>query len=238
MLFKPKDIVSGDFYWIRQVKNFTIVVAADCTGHGVPGAFMSMLGISLLNEQVSSRRFDSAGEILGRLRKKLKETLKQEGRDMEQKDGMDLALAIIDNDSFEIQFAGAFNPLYIIRKKTEDLKQLPQDHPTFESDKFFLIEIKGDRQPIAIHSQEKDFTTNIFQLQPEDTLYIFSDGYIDQFGGPENKKFMVKKFRKLLLEIQGNDLKKQKEILERTLIDWQGNNQQIDDIIVFGIRWN
>jgi serine phosphatase RsbU (regulator of sigma subunit) len=238
ILFKPRDIVSGDFYWIRQIKNFTVVVAADCTGHGVPGAFMSMLGVSFLNEMVSRSRFDSAGEFLDRLRKKVKDTLKQEGREMEQKDGMDMAFAIIDNDSLELQYAGAFNPLYIFRKK-----EIPEDKAwsgliAMKSDQSYLLEIKGDRQPIAIQAEERDFTTHHIKLFPGDTIYLFSDGYFDQMGGPKGKKFMGKKFKQLLLSIQPEKMQKQKEILDNTLEEWKGNIQQIDDILVFGIRWN
>jgi serine phosphatase RsbU (regulator of sigma subunit) len=237
VLFKPRDIVSGDFYWMRKIKNFTVVVAADCTGHGVPGAFMSMLGVSLLNELVSKSRFDKAGEILDRLRKKIKETLKQEGRSLEQKDGMDMGLAIINNDTMDLQFAGAFNPMYIVRKKDKSLSDKSIDLPCLESESNYLIEIKGDRQPVSIHYSEKDFTTHEIKLQPEDTIYLFSDGYMDQFGGPSGKKFLYQNFKKLLLNIQENDMDKQKVILEDTLKTWQGENPQVDDIMIIGIRW-
>ncbi len=237
ILFKPKDIVSGDFYWIRQVKNFTVVVAADCTGHGVPGAFMSMLGTSMLNEIVSRSRFDSAGEILNRLRKKIKDTLSQEGKDAEQKDGMDMSLAILDNDNNEMQYAGAFNPLYLIRSKGQSPDTKLSELISMESDQFQLLEIRGDRQPIAIYSTEKDFTTNHIKIRSSDSLYMFSDGYPDQMGGPKGKKFMTKKFKELLLRIQAEPMITQKEILEKTLEDWKQNVQQIDDILVFGIKW-
>jgi serine phosphatase RsbU (regulator of sigma subunit) len=237
ILFKPRDIVSGDFYWIKQIKNFTIVAAVDCTGHGVPGAFMSILGMTLLNEQVSKSQFDHAGELLDRLRKKVKETLKQKGKDMEQKEGMDMALAIINNDTLELQFAGAYNPLYIIRKKNSHGKAC-SDLIALESEEYHLLEIKADRQPIGIYSEEKNFTTNYFQVHKSDTLYIFSDGYIDQLGGPREKKFLSRKFKETLLQIQDNSMVIQKTILNKTLEDWQGNLEQIDDILVFGIRWN
>ncbi len=237
VFFKPRDIVSGDFHWIRQVRNFTVIVAADCTGHGVPGAFMSMLGMSFLNEQVSTRRFDSAGQILDSLRKKVKDTLKQEGKEMEQKDGMDLALAIVDNESLEMQFAGAFNPLYIIRKAEVDEESKFPEYNLHKENGSLLIEIKGDRQPISIHSIEKEFTTNTFQLLPDDTIYLFSDGYPDQIGGPNQKKFMTKNFKKLLLGIQGMAMADQKDFLDKTLSEWKGDVRQIDDIIIFGIQW-
>ena len=237
VLFKPRDIVSGDFYWLRQIKHFTVVIAADCTGHGVPGAFMSMLGISFLNEMISRSRFDNAGEFLDRMRKKVKETLKQEGKEMEQKDGMDMSLAIIDNDTLELQYAGAFNPLFIFRKRDIDLDDYFSELVTMTSDKHNLIEIKGDRQPIAIHDKESDFKTHSLKLEKGDTIYIFSDGYPDQMGGPKGKKFMITKFKQMLLDIQPEPLAKQKEILDQTVEEWKGDIQQIDDILVFGIRW-
>ncbi|MEE4116996.1 MAG: 7TM diverse intracellular signaling domain-containing protein, partial [Marinilabiliaceae bacterium] len=237
VLFKPRDIVSGDFYWVKQIKNFTIVVAADCTGHGVPGAFMSMLGMSFLNELVTKSRFDSAGELLNRLRKKVKDTLKQEGKALEQKDGMDLALAIIDNESLEMQYSGAFNPVFIIRKADKSDKDLEEDYNLIQAGAYTLIEIKGDRQPIAIHYAEKDFKTKNFQLRKKDSIYLFSDGYPDQMGGPHGKKFMARKFKKLILEIQEYSMAKQKEVLDETIENWRGSHEQIDDIIVFGIRW-
>jgi len=237
VLFNPKDVVSGDFYWIRQVKNFTVVVAADCTGHGVPGAFMSMLGISFLNEIVSRSRFDNAGEFLDRLRKKVKITLDQKGKIFEQKDGMDMSLLILDKDHQEMQYAGAFNPLFLIRNSDftldDDLSKLVK----LKTEHHNLIEIKGCPQPIAIHERECDFQTHTLKLEKGDTLYIFSDGYPDQMGGPKGKKFMIRKFKQLLLDIQSESLAKQKDILDQILSDWIGDVEQIDDILVFGIRW-
>ena len=237
ILFKPRDIVSGDFYWLRQIKHFTVVVAADCTGHGVPGAFMSMLGISFLNEMISRSRFDNAGEFLNRLRNKVKDTLKQKGKEMEQKDGMDMSLAIINNETMELQYAGAFNPLFIIRKTDIALDDHLSELATMKSDKYNLIEVKGDRQPIAIHDNETNFKTNYITLEEGDTIYLFSDGYPDQMGGPRGKKFLIKNFKELLLKIQDEPMIVQKEILENTLEDWKQTIQQIDDILVFGIRW-
>jgi serine phosphatase RsbU (regulator of sigma subunit) len=237
VLFKPRDIVSGDFYWIKQINNYLIATAVDCTGHGVPGAFMSILGLTLLNEQVSKSQFDKAGELLDRMRKKVKEALKQKGRDMEQKEGMDMALAIINNDNLELQFAGAYNPLYIIRKKNSHDNEY-SDLIAMESEKYHLLEIKADRQPIGIYLDEKKFTTNYFQLFKNDTVYIFSDGFADQLGGPRGKKFLSRKFKETLLQIQDKSMDMQKTILNKILEDWQGNLEQVDDILVFGIRWN
>ncbi|MDA3824307.1 MAG: SpoIIE family protein phosphatase, partial [Bacteroidales bacterium] len=238
VLFKPRDIVSGDFYWIKQIKNFTIIVAADCTGHGVPGAFMSMLGVSMLNELVSKSRFDTAGEILDRLRRKIKVTLSQTGVRFEQKDGLDLALIILDSDSDEMQYAGAYNPLYILRKKEAPIDEFLSDRIAIKGDSYHLIEIKADRQPIAIFSDEKPFKTNRIKLNEGDSLYMFSDGYADQIGGPDDKKFMIKNFKMLLLGIQDKSMSEQKAILEQTLQDWKKDVGQLDDILVMGIRWS
>jgi ligand-binding sensor domain-containing protein/serine phosphatase RsbU (regulator of sigma subunit) len=236
VLFKPRDIVSGDFYWIKQIKNFLYIVVADCTGHGVPGAFMSMLGISLLNEQVGRSRLDPPGEILDRLRRKVKGTLAQEGMSGEQKDGMDMALITFDRESRELQYAGAFNPLYLIRGK-EKLDADPlKDHYSLDSDKYQLIEFKADRQPIAVYAMEKDFTTRPVQLISGDTVYLFSDGFPDQIGGERGKKMLIKNFKRLLLSVQDLPMSEQKEKLEQTLEEWQGEYEQVDDIIVMGLR--
>ena len=217
VLFKPKDIVSGDFYWVKKINNFLIIAAVDCTGHGVPGAFMSMLGTSFLNETVSKAKFDKANEILERLRKMVKVSLKQTGKDIEQKDGMDMALCILDLDNKEMQYAGAYNPLYLIRDGE-------------------LIEYKADRQPVGFHYVEKEFTNHVIRLQEGDAIYIFSDGFYDQLGGAKNKKFMSKNFQSLLLEINKKSMDQQKDLLDKTLKEWMKNMEQIDDILVMGIR--
>jgi serine phosphatase RsbU (regulator of sigma subunit) len=236
VLFKPRDIVSGDFYWIKEVYNYLIIVVADCTGHGVPGAFMSMLGISLLNEEVGKSGFDKPGKILNGLRKKVKETLAQEGKDHEQQEGMEMALAIIDNNSKELQYAGANNSLYLIREK----KQLHGDHlrmyASLDNKYYQLFELKGDKQPVAFYLEETDFTTKQIQLQEGDSIYLFTDGYVDQKGGPKSRKFLSKNLKKSLLEIQPNTMEVQHMILNDTLENWKKGFEQIDDILVMGIR--
>ena len=221
ILFKPQNIVSGDFYWIKKIKNLIIIATADCTGHGVPGAFMSMLGSSFLNEIITVENLDSPGEILNRLRLKVKKSLKQEGKVGEQKDGMDIAFYVIDTETFELQFSGAYNPLYIIRKK---------------NDKPELLSLKADRQPIAIHIVEKSFTTHKFQLKKEDCLYTFSDGFVDQFGGENDSKFKTKNFKKLLLSIFDKPMQKQKQKLNEEFENWRGNVEQIDDVLIIGVK--
>ncbi|MFO7656711.1 MAG: two-component regulator propeller domain-containing protein [Bacteroidales bacterium] len=218
ILFKPRDIVSGDFYWVTEKDNKVFLVVADCTGHGVPGAFMSMLGVSLLNEIVNNKNRLTACEILNMLRKNVKKTLSQKGRMDETKDGMDMVLCIFDFQKPEAQFAGAYNPLWLIRNDE-------------------LIIIKGDKMPIGIYvGNEKLFTCNDIPLQKDDMLYMFSDGYADQFGGPEEKKFKSGALKELLFEIHKKPLSEQKEILEKTHESWKGELQQIDDIMVVGVR--
>lgn len=218
ILFRPRDIVSGDFYWIRKVGNKLITIAADCTGHGVPGAFMSMLGISFLNEIISEAHIPEAHEILNHLRSSVKSTLDQTGKADEAKDGMDVALCIVDFDKMELQYAGAYNPLYIYRREE-------------------LMETKADKMPIGIYIKEKEsFTQHTFPIQKGDTFYIFSDGYVDQFGGENKRKFMAKPFKYLLSTIQDKSMLEQKEILEKNLDEWKGDLEQVDDIIVIGVR--
>ena len=217
ILFKPRDIVSGDFYWLKQIGSHTVYAAADCTGHGVPGAFMSMLGISFLNEIVNKTRFDKPAEILGKLRKKVKSSLRQTGKDNESKDGMDIALCIIDNENMILEYAGAYNPAYIIRKGV-------------------LHELKATRNPIGIYLKEKDFENHSFKLEKNDIIYTFSDGYVDQFGGEDNSKFKTKNFKKLLIEIYDKPMQEQKKILEGVFLKWKGNTEQTDDIIIFGVK--
>ncbi len=220
ILFRPRDIVSGDFYWIGQNENKIVVVAADCTGHGVPGAFMSMLGVSFLNEIVNKEAVTQANLILNELRSSVKTTLSQTGAEGEAKDGMDIALLIIDMDKNTIQYAGAYNPLYFFHNGE-------------------LNEIKADKMPIGIYIKEREsFTNNEIKIAKGDTFYIFSDGYIDQFGGADRRKFMSKTFKELLTEIQPKPLEEQREILDQRIDAWRGDIPQVDDMIVIGLRFS
>jgi serine phosphatase RsbU (regulator of sigma subunit)/Tfp pilus assembly protein PilF len=222
ILYLPKDIISGDFYWIKQVKNYIILTSADCTGHGVPAAFMSMLGISCLNEIVQSREFTHANQILNELRKEIKHSLRQTGKKEEMRDGMDIALCVIDSKNNIMQFSGAHNPLYIISNNNGNSE---------------IKEIKADPMPVGIHFLgDKSFTNHEVQLEIGDTFYIFSDGFIDQIGGENNHRFTSERFKKLLVTIYDRPLYEQKEILEKTLKDWMGAHPQTDDILVIGAR--
>jgi serine phosphatase RsbU (regulator of sigma subunit) len=217
IIYEPRDIVSGDFYWVKKIRNFIAIVAADCTGHGVPGAFMSMLGISLLNEQVTSRRLDNPGEILDALRKKVKVYLKQTGKFEETKDGMDLALCLINIENLKAKYSGANNPLYIVRNKE-------------------LIEYKPTRNPIGIYLKEKHFETHSIQLEKDDSIYLFSDGYVDQFGGEKGGKFKSKRFREILTRNIDNSMEEQKQNLEDEMSNWKAGFDQVDDILIMGIK--
>ncbi len=235
IVFKPRDIVSGDFYWMTQVEKQTIIAAVDCTGHGVPGAFMSMLGAAFLNEIVNKEYITHPGVILRRMRKEVIRALQQKGVSGEQKDGMDIALCSIDFETMHLQFAGANNPLYVIRKKELDAIAGAK---SMENSHYILYEVRGDRMPIAIHERMDKFTTHEINLKKGDILYVFSDGYADQFGGNEGKKFKYKTFKELILENCEKTMQEQKTIMEKTLEEWQGTYEQLDDILVLGFKTN
>ena len=221
VFFKPRNIVSGDYYWATGRGTKTVLAVADCTGHGVPGAFMSIIGISFLNEIVLKREIETASEILNELRKNIKFILSQTGVVGEQRDGMDMALCIIDFDAMELQYAGAYNPLCLVRSGA-------------------LIEYKADKMPVGIYvaGKEKDFTNHLIPMQKEDMLYLFSDGYYDQFGGKDNAKFKSKPFKQLLTELSVLPVERQNELLIETHEQWKGDRNQLDDILVIGIRIN
>jgi len=222
ILYKPRDIVSGDFYWAKQVNHYVILVAADCTGHGVPGAFMSLLGISYLTEIVQRREITQANQVLNELRRLVKNSLRQHGERDEAKDGIDMALCVLNLKNRVMQYSGANNPLYLIR-----------DHDG-ESE---LEEIKADHMPLGFYQgKDRTFTNHDITLEEGDTFYIFSDGFIDQKGGEENKRFRSKAFKNLLLEIQDLPMPDQRKIMDKTLSSWMGNNSQTDDILVIGVR--
>jgi serine phosphatase RsbU (regulator of sigma subunit)/HAMP domain-containing protein len=218
VLYKPKDIVSGDFYWIEKKHDLVYFAAVDCTGHGVPGAFMSLVGHNILKDIINNTKITKPAEIMDMLREGVVNTLHADNSGKETKDGMDMTLCCINFKTLELQYAAAFNPLYIIRDSV-------------------LIENKANKFPIGTFIGEKtNFTNNVIQLQKNDQLFIFSDGYADQFGGERGKKFMVGNFRKLLTEIANFEPEKQKQILETKLIAWQGDQEQVDDVLVIGVK--
>jgi len=218
VLYLPRDIVSGDFYWITELRGLKYYAVADCTGHGVPGGFMSMMGMSFLNEIISQEQDLAAGAILDKLRDNIISSLHQTGKIGENKDGMDIALVIIDPKTNQAQFAGANNPLILIRDDE-------------------VITFKSDKMPIGIYFKAVPFTTHTFEIKKGDVLYTYSDGYVDQFGGFDARKFMSKNFKELLLKIHKLPMSEQREILDKTLIEWVGNLERIDDVAVMGYRY-
>jgi serine phosphatase RsbU (regulator of sigma subunit) len=236
-IYKPKDIIGGDFYWVREIENYRVVIVADCTGHGVPGALMSMLGVTLLNAQFRTFGIRQPGVILGHLRNKVKEILAQEGSINDQKDGIDMAIAIIDQEKNELQFGGANLPLLLIRKKGEE--EIPEGElmPSLENDDFVMYRIKADKQPIGVHWEEEDFSTQVISLQDQDALYMFTDGIADQYGGKNRKKFKSRRLKKLLLSIQAESMEDQRNLIEAAFDSWRGTNEQIDDVCMMGVRY-
>ena len=219
VLYRPKDIVSGDFYWIDEKEGKTMFSAIDCTGHGVPGAFMSIVGYNILKQVINSNKTTSPAFILDRLNEGVSETLHHGHEASQAKDGMDVAFCTIDFSTLELEYAGAYNPLYIVREGK-------------------LLETKGDKFPIGLFlgKEKKKFVNHHIQLKRGDSIFIFSDGYADQFGGPKGKKFMISHFRNLLLQIAVEPVDQQKYILAKTLQEWSGTLDQVDDILVIGVK--
>ncbi|MCW3071919.1 MAG: nprA [Bacteroidetes bacterium] len=219
VLFKPRNVVSGDFYWYAKRGDKNIIACVDCTGHGVPGAFMSMIGNTLLNEIVNEKGIEKPSEILDLLNERVRQSLKQDLEDNETHDGMDLALCSIDLKKGILEYAGANRSLYIIRDNVSE-------------------EIKPTKSAIGGHklTEDKKFQNHEIKVQNNDSIYMTTDGYADQFGGPLGKKFMVKRFHQLLMEIQGLPIEQQGEKLKEMLESWQGQVEQVDDILVIGIK--
>lgn len=219
ILYTPKDIVSGDFYWMHEDAERTLFAAADCTGHGVPGAFMSIMGYNLLNETINENPKANPSEILNVLNLKVLNSLKQYDKGASAKYGMDIALISIDKNKLTLEFSGAHNSLLIFRDKE-------------------CIQLKADRLSVGsmVREETGKFTNHAFDFQKGDMLYMYSDGYADQIGGPDNKKYFSTPFRELLLSISKLEMEEQKKILDQTITDWRGKRSQIDDILVIGIR--
>jgi len=220
ILNKPRDIVSGDYYWLAQKDNKVVVAVADCTGHGVPGAFMSILGIAFLNEIVNKSTTIVANEMLNQLREQVIKSLRQTGKDDKTRDGIEIALCVVDFNNKKLQYASAFRPLYLIRNND-------------------LSEIKGDNMPIGIYEGEKNpFSIKEMQFEANDIIYMFSDGYADQIGGPDRKTFRSKNFKELLMDIHQKPMPEQKVLLEKKYEEWKRDVEQIDDILVLGIKFS
>lgn len=218
VLYKPKDIVSGDFYWVEHRSGTTLFAAVDCTGHGVPGAFMSIVGHNLLNQAVKQNGKTLPADILHELNAGLYETLRQSTDAASVKDGMDMALCAFEESTLTLRFSGANNPIYLVREGV-------------------LQEIKGDKQPVGFPANEfKPFTTHSIQLSKGDAIYLFSDGYADQFGGEKGKKFKYRQMQELILSIHEKPMQEQMQLLNDTIEQWKGKLEQVDDILVMGIK--
>lgn len=220
IFFKPRNIVSGDFFWVHKSDDDTVLFAAvDCTGHGVPGAFMSIMGYHLLERVVTEQKIIQPSEILNELTNGVVKSLKQTTELESVKDGMDIALCNIDYKNYQLQYAGAHNPLYLIRNGV-------------------LTEIKADRRSVGISVGNKvtQFTNHVLEIQKGDCIYLFSDGYADQKGGPENVKFFYQPFKDLLLKIHTESMQVQLQTLEKVITEWKGDKGQIDDMLVMGVR--
>jgi serine phosphatase RsbU (regulator of sigma subunit) len=266
IMHQPKDIIGGDFYWLsKKDKHKLIIAAADGTGHGIPGALLSMLGVSFLNEIVNTLRIYEPAEILNSLRERIIKTLRQTGKDTDTQDAIDIALVTIDKKGGTVEFAGSYSPLYLVRSNNiisnngNGIGLIPISE--IESDnKFTLFEIKGDKMPTGISltygkfeksildyplkrklfltklREDHAFKNNTFKYFKNDAIYLFSDGYKDQFGGAEGKRFKSRGFKKLLLSIQDKSMEEQLAILNSVLSEWKAHWDQTDDILVIGVK--
>ncbi len=217
IFFRPKNIVSGDFYWFAKSENITYVAVADCTGHGVPGAFMSVIGIDKLNQAVNESKHAAPSVILGAVNRKLKTVLKQDDLTGGMRDGMDVALVAIDRENMKLEYAGANRPVWIIRNQE-------------------LIELEASKVAIGGHTPASHvFDLHVFPLQQNDCIYLFSDGFADQFGGPKEKKMMTKNFKQILLSASKEPMQTQKQIITEKFDAWKNKLEQVDDICVMGI---
>ena len=222
VLFMPKDIVSGDFYWYHRIENKYFIAAVDCTGHGVPGAFLSIIGSYLLNSIVIHNGIHTPADILKNLNRKIKISLKSDSQE-QNNDGMDIAFAVIDKELHTLEYSGAMRPLYLF------------NHNGFE-------EIKGDKIPISSNitgtSINTTYYNNVRTFNPGDQFYIFSDGITDQFGGDDGKKYLTRRFKDLLESIKDKPMREQKDLIRIANEEWRGTKyDQVDDILVIGIRY-
>jgi len=218
VIYKPLAIVSGDFYWVSAQDNPQVIISADCTGHGVPGAFMSMLGVTMLNEIVNGKHILMPDQIIENLRQGIIKSLKQVAEEDSIKDGMDIAVCVVDFDKNILWYAGANSPLYLVRSGE-------------------LIHYRADKMPVAIHYKMEPFTLHKIDLQKGDAFYIFSDGFADQFGGPKQKKFMSLQLRETLVAMAVKPMLQQGERLNEIFEEWRGDGPQIDDVTLIGIRY-
>ena len=245
VFFRPKDIVSGDFYWVQKSGDKILWASVDCTGHGVPGAIMSIIGYNGINRAVREYHLTSPGEVLDKLNNIVAETFRQDLLNQEDagpeevkiRDGMDIALCAYDKESMKVEFAAANNPLIVVRSKNRILSVNDSEvSPDMSNDSDSLYEIRADRQPIGSYANTSSFSNNIIDVASGDSLYTFSDGFADQFGGPNGKKFMGKQLKTLLLSIQHLSMDEKYNQIDETFLSWKGSFEQVDDILIFGVQ--
>jgi serine phosphatase RsbU (regulator of sigma subunit) len=245
VFFRPKDIVSGDFYWVQKSGNLVLWAAVDCTGHGVPGAIMSIIGYNGINRAVREYNLTQPGKILDRLNHIVAETFRQEQTNPDDivtsevkiRDGMDIALCAFDNDKMEVEFAAANNSLFIIRSNNKILIVNNEEvQADMRNDINSLYEIRADRQPIGSYANTSTFNNRIIEVTKGDLLYTASDGFTDQFGGPNGKKFMGKQLKTLLLTIQQLSIEEQYNYIDEVFTSWKGSLEQVDDVLIFGVK--
>ncbi len=235
VIYKPKDVVSGDLYWLKQVKNKAVVAVGDCTGHGVPGAFMSMLGLSFLNEIIYDIGDYSPAMILEALRNKIKKILKRNYDQLQ--DSIDMSLAIIDHENYEMYFSGANAYTFIARQGDFPESEDEEAFKTYPMENATIIQLKGNRQTVGFNKKEHEFKTQKIILKPNDMLYMLSDGYIDQLGGEQIKRFTRKRFLKIVDNIYTKPVDEQKEIFEKHFDDWKSTyTEQLDDNVILGFK--
>ncbi len=239
VFYKPLHIVSGDFYWAIKKEHMLLFAVADCTGHGVPGGFMSMLGVALITDIVNKPYVNHPDIALNQLRESIIRSLRQKGVTGEQKDGMDIALCALDTETMELEYAGANNPIYL-STNLDSAKKIHSDYPNKIRIHYYnactLVEIMPDKMPIAIFENMNNFSRITLQLHQGDMLYLFSDGYLDQFGGPKSRKFTRDSFKELIASVVNKTANKQLHTIEGTFFEWKGTHKQVDDILIMGIR--
>ncbi len=216
LIFEPKDIVGGDFYYLNRIDNHLIFALADSTGHGIPGGFMSMLGISFLHDIVSKKQAQSTGEVLNKMRERVKEIFSK--TDSFNQNGLDIALCAIDTQTDVLQYSGAFSPMLLIRNET-------------------MTEYKSTRNPVGIYPKEVPFENIEIQLSPDDRIYLYTDGFADQTGHSTSKKLGTKNFKNALFSLHTQSFYNQKLMLSKMFRDWKGQQEQTDDVTVLGIHW-
>lgn len=245
VFFRPKDIVSGDFYWVQKTDNLVLWASVDCTGHGVPGAIMSIIGYNGINRAVREYNLTKPGEILDRLNHIVAETFRQDNHangdaatsEIKIRDGMDITLCSINRQTMKVEVAAANNSLFVVRQsgKTLTVNGVPTE-PDMVSETASLFEVKADRQPIGSYANTSNFTNNVVDVEPGDALYSCSDGFADQFGGPNGKKFMGKHLKNIFLNLHQIPMEEKYNNLDDVFQKWKGSHEQVDDVLIFGVE--